>query len=170
MTDSSILIEQLYKQHKRWLHDWLRHKMGQSDQAADLVQETFLKVLQTRDSLLGIQEPKAYLTTIAKNLMLDQIRRKRIEQAYLDELSEMQYLLDVIPSVEQQIEMMQAIDQICQVLSNVSGKAQQAFLQHYFEGKTHKEIAAQLNVSTKMIQKYLAQCLLQCYRLKHSIQ
>ncbi len=159
-------VDQLYRDHQSWLHQWLRKKIGSSEHAADLVQDTFIKILQTRDELFGIKEPRAYLVTIARNLMIDQVRRKRIEQAYLDELGQMEYLLDAIPSPEDQLQIIQAIDQICQALASVSEKAQRAFVLHYFEGLTHKEIAEQIGVSTKMIQKYLARCLVQCYVLK----
>jgi len=159
-------VDQLYRNHQSWLHQWLRKKVGNSEQAADLVQDTFIKILQTRDELFGVIEPRAYLVTIARNLMIDQVRRKRIEQAYLNELSQMEYMLDTIPSPEDQLQVVQAIDQICQALIRVSEKAQQAFVLHYFEGLTHKEIAEIIGVSTKMIQKYLATCLVQCYALK----
>lgn len=45
-------------------------KLGNTDQAADLVQDTFIKLLQTRDELFGIKEPRAYLTSIAKTCWL----------------------------------------------------------------------------------------------------
>ncbi|MDW5462184.1 sigma-70 family RNA polymerase sigma factor, partial [Acinetobacter baumannii] len=111
-----------------------------TDQAADLVQDTFIKLLQTRDELFGIKEPRAYLTSIAKNLLIDQVRRKRIEQAYLDGLSQMEYMLDAVASPEDQMQIIQAINQLCKALEGVSEKAQQAFILHYLEGYTHKEI------------------------------
>lgn len=166
MNKNAACVDQLYRDHQSWLHQWLRKKIGSSEHAADLVQDTFIKILQARDELFGIKEPRAYLVTIARNLMIDQVRRKRIEQAYLDELSQMEYILDAIPSPESQLQVIQAIDQICQALVAVSEKAQRAFVLHYFEGLTHKEIAAQIGVSSKMIQKYLASCLVQCYVLK----
>ena len=161
---TSLLVDQLYRSHQSWLHQWLRQKLGNTDQAADLVQDTFIKLLQTRDELFGIKEPRAYLTSIAKNLLIDQVRRKRIEQAYLDGLSQMEYMLDVVASPEDQMQIIQAINQLCKALEGVSEKAQQAFILHYLEGYTHKEIAERLSVSTKMIQKYLASCLIQCYQ------
>lgn len=163
---TSLLIDELYKNHRGWLHQWLRQKLGNNDQAADLVQDTFIKLLQTRDELLGLKEPRAYLTSIAKNLLIDQIRRKRIEQAYLDGLSQMEYMLDTVASPEEQLQIIQALDQLCKALEDVSAKAQQAFILHYLEGYTHKETAAQLGVSTKMIQKYLASCLIRCYQAR----
>lgn len=166
---TSLLVDQLYRSHQSWLHQWLRQKLGNTDQAADLVQDTFIKLLQTRDELFGIKEPRAYLTSIAKNLLIDQVRRKRIEQAYLDGLSQMEYMLDAVASPEDQMQIIQAINQLCKALEGVSEKAQQAFILHYLEGYTHKEIAEHLNVSTKMIQKYLASCLIQCYQNRQNM-
>jgi RNA polymerase sigma-70 factor (ECF subfamily) len=161
-----MLVDQLYRNHRGWLHQWLRQKIGNTEQAADLVQDTFIKLLQTRDELLGIKEPRAYLTSIAKNLLIDQVRRKRIEQAYLDGLSQMEYMLDAVASPEDQMQIIQALDQLCKALKDVSAKAQQAFILHYLEGYTHKETAERLDVSTKMIQKYLANCLIRCYLIR----
>lgn len=163
---TSIFVDELYKNHRGWLHQWLRQKLGNTDQAADLVQDTFIKLLQTRDELFGIKEPRAYLTSIAKNLLIDQVRRKRIEQAYLDGLSQMEYILHTVTSPEDQMQVIQALDKMCKALEGVSAKAQQAFILHYLEGYTHKEIAEQLGVSTKMIQKYLASCLIRCYQIR----
>ncbi|WP_278491959.1 sigma-70 family RNA polymerase sigma factor [Acinetobacter gyllenbergii] len=166
MNKTPMLVDQLYRNHRGWLHQWLRQKLGNTDQAADLVQDTFIKLLQTRDELFGIKEPRAYLTSIAKNLLIDQVRRKKIEQAYLDGLSQMEYMLDGVASPEEQMQIIQALDQMCKALEDVSAKAQQAFILHYLEGYTHKETAEQLGVSTKMIQKYLASCLIRCYQAR----
>ncbi len=164
------VIDHLYRNHHSWLYQWLRTKIGNSEQAADLVQDTFIKIIQTRDELLGIKEPRAYLTSIAKNLLIDHIRRKKIEQAYLDGLSHLQFTLDNIPSPEDQIQLIQAVDQLCQILEQVSEKAQKAFIWHYLDGFTHREIAEKLQVSTKMVQKYLAQCLIQCYLVRTEME
>lgn len=41
------------------------------------------------------------------------MRRKRIEQAYLDGLSQMEYMLDAVASPEDQMQIIQAINQLC---------------------------------------------------------
>lgn len=170
MSKPSECVDQLYKSHQLWLHHWLRKKLGNTDQAADLVQDTFIKILQTHHALLGLKEPRAYLTSIAKNLMIDQVRRKKIEQAYLDELNQLRYIVDAFPTPEEQFQIIQAMEQLCKALENVSAKAQQAFVLHYLEGYTHKETAEKIGVSTKMIQKYLAACLVQCYLVKQDLE
>lgn len=166
MNNFTIHIDQLYRNHQSWLHQWLKYKLGNADQAADIVQDTFIKLIQTRDELLGVKEPRAYLTSIAKNLLIDQVRRKKIEQAYLDGLSQLEYMLETVASPEDQLEIIQAINQLCKALEDVSQKAQHAFILHYLEGYTHKETAEKIGVSTKMIQKYLAACLVRCYQVR----
>lgn len=169
MENPKISVESLYVDHHTWLYVWLKNKLRSHHSAEDLVQETFVKVMQARQQLLGIKEPKAYLTSIAKNLLIDQYRRKELERAYLEELIELQITGEDIVSPEAQIVLLDAIDHLCRALSNVSVKAQQAFVLHYIEGNTHKEIATYLGVSTKMIQKYLAKCLVECYAYKQKI-
>ena len=38
----------LYSTHHGWLHNWLRAKLGNSFDAADLAQDTFIRVLRHR--------------------------------------------------------------------------------------------------------------------------
>lgn len=154
----------LYCEHHGWLFGWLRRKLGSSDNAADLTQDTFLRIIASRDSLLGVREPRAFLATTAKRLMVDQARRKMIEEAYLRELAAASAHLGGPPSPEQILDTLQALAHIEMALDGLSVKARQAFLLHYLDGETHAVIAARLGVSTRMVQKYLVQALVHCHR------
>src|SRR5690554_609152 len=74
----SHAIHTLYNDHQGWLHNWLRHKLGNTWDAADLVHDTFVKIL-LKDEWGFIREPRAYLTTIAHGLMVNSLRRKDLE-------------------------------------------------------------------------------------------
>ncbi len=74
----------LYSHHHGWLRAWLHRRLGCRDEAADLTQDTFLRVLLRPQALHGLREPRAYLTTIAKGLLADLWRRRALEQAYRD--------------------------------------------------------------------------------------
>lgn len=156
----------LYRDHHSWLFSWLRRRIGCSHHAADVAHDTFERLMTSRDALLGqrlpIEEPRAYLTTTAKRLLVDRARREQLERAYLAELERQAQTLPQYPSPEQLLVAVQALDQICQVLADVSAKARAAFLLHYLEGQTHAAVAGHLGVSTKMVQKYLVQVLLHC--------
>ncbi|MBI2306276.1 MAG: sigma-70 family RNA polymerase sigma factor [Rhodocyclales bacterium] len=157
-------IHTLYRDHHSWLHGWLRKKLGCAHNAADVAHDTFLRIIASRDALLGIQEPRAYLTTTAKRLLVDRVRRQSIEAAYLSELAHAAETLPGYPSPEQTLATLQALEEIGAALQGVSAKAREAFLLHYLDGQTHAAIAAQLDVSTRMVRKYLVQALANCLR------
>lgn len=161
----SLQVETLYQDHHGWLRGWLRKKLGCTEQAADLAHDTFLRVLGAQDALAGLKEPRAYLTTMARHLLIDRARRQRIEQSYLAELALMAETLDGAPSPEAILGAVQALDQISLALQGLSPKAGEAFLLHYLHDETQSEIASRLGVSVRMVQKYLAQALLRCRHL-----
>ena len=153
----------LYREHHAWLFGWLRKKLGCADNAADVAHDTFLRIIVSRDALCAMREPRAYLTSTAKHLMLDRARRQRIEQAYLAELALLANGLEGFPSPEQILVAVQALERISTALHGLQHKPREAFLLHYLDGQTHAAIASQFNVSTRMVQKYLAQALLHCH-------
>ena len=68
------------------MRGWLRGKLGDAHQAADLAQDTFLRLLTVNSSTISdgsLREPRAYLRTIAGRLVVDRWRRLEIERAYL---------------------------------------------------------------------------------------
>lgn len=154
----------LYDDHHGWLFGWLRRKLGSTEGAADLAQDTFLRIVASRDTLLGVREPRAFLVTTAQRLIIDQARRQAIEAAYLRELAFAAEHLGGAPSPEHLLETLQALTQIEMALDGLAAKPRQAFLLHYLDGETHGFIAEHLGVSTRMIQKYLVQALLHCHR------
>ena len=93
-----VSYESLYREHRSWLLSWMRARLGHcSDRAADFVQDTFVRILQSGASAAEITQPKSYLATIARGLMVDHFRRNDIEQAYLAELAHMPEALQPSP-------------------------------------------------------------------------
>jgi RNA polymerase sigma factor (sigma-70 family) len=155
-------IYTLYSSHHGWLFGWLRKKLGCAHNAADIAQDTFLRIIASRDALIGIQEPRAYLTATAKRLMLDRMRRQLIEQAYLAELAVAAENIASYPDPQEIMLAVEALEQIGNALQAVSDKARNAFLLHYLDGQTYAVVATRLGVSTRMVQKYLVQALVKC--------
>ncbi len=156
-------VEALYSHHHGWLRNWLRRRLGCHDQAADLAHDTFLKLLSARDILPGVHEPRAFLTTMARRLLIDRARHQQIEQAYLAELALIADDLPVAPSPEAVLMAIQALRQFADALAALPAKAGEAFVLHYLHEKTQPEIAAHFGISVRMVQKYLAQALLHCH-------
>lgn len=160
-------VEAMYAAHRDWLGQWLRRKLGNPADAADLAQDTFLRVLGRARAQpmadLEVREPQRYLATIAKGLVIDHWRHQRIEQAYLDELAHRPEAL--APSPEERLVAVQTLCELDAMLDQLPAKARQAFLLAQIEGLSGSEIAARLRVSDRMVRKYLAQAMYQCLLL-----
>lgn len=157
---SSAALEGLYRQHHTWLTDWLRRKTGCPFDAADLTQDTYLKVLVRDDDTARYREPRAYLTTIAHGLMVNLFRRRDIERAYLDSLALRQEAH--APSPEQRAMALEALVAIDKLLDGLPPKVREAFLLAQLEGLRHGEIAARMQVSVSSVRQYLARAMQHC--------
>ncbi|MFV0454641.1 MAG: sigma-70 family RNA polymerase sigma factor [Pseudomonas sp.] len=153
----------MYGDHHGWLFGWLRKRLGCPHNAADVAQDTFMRILASREQL-GLREPKAFIATVARRLLIDRARRSRIEQAYLEALYQASLEIEGFPSPEQVLQAVEALAQIAAALQGLREKPRQAFLLRHLDGLPHAEIAERLGVSVKMVQKYLVQALLHCHR------
>ena len=89
-------LHQLYNDHNSWLKGWLRVRLGNTADACDLAQDTFLRVMTARHDA-PIREPRGYLSAIARSLLIDKVRRRTIEQAYLQALALKPEPVDIPP-------------------------------------------------------------------------
>lgn len=160
---SSQPVAELYREHHRWLHGWLRRKLGCTHQAADLAHDTFLRVLAARNAA-AIEEPRKYLATIAHGLVVDRFRRQSIEQAWLDTLAARPHALAVSPETRALIlETLYAIDRM---LDRLGPRTREIFLLAQFEGLTYAAIGSALGVSVTTVKKHLTRALTQCLLLE----
>lgn len=105
-------VHSLYEEHHPWLCGWLRNRLGCVDHAADLAQDTFIRVLTLRKAA-ELREPRAYLSSVARSLMIDMFRRRALEQAYLEALALRPEAVEISPETRLQIiETLMEIDRL----------------------------------------------------------
>lgn len=155
-------LADLYRQHHSWLHQLLRRRSGCSETAADLAQDTFLRLLSREEDLHRIDSPRAYLTRIAQGLLANHWRRRDIEQAYLEALS--RHPEAMAPSPEAHHIIVETLCRLDAALQSLPEKVRQAFLLSRLEGERYAAIADRLGVSDRMVKKYMARAMLQCLR------
>lgn len=167
-TTASLTLESLYGAHHGWLKSWLTFKLQSAFDADDIAQDTFLRVMGS-DALTTLRDPRSFLCTIAKRVMVDLFRRNALEKAYLEMLALMPEALAPSPEArESQLETLQLIDNM---LDGLSIKAREAFLLSQLEGLTYSEIALKLSVSVSSVKKYVARAVEHCllFRLEHGL-
>lgn len=156
-------VQALYAEHQGWLFGWLRKKLGCPHNAADLSHDTFLRILASRDALSAMREPRAFLTTTARHLIIDRARRRQLEDAYLRELAlTIEMMEHCQQSPEQILVTLEALEQIAFVLDGLALNARQAFLLYFLEGLRQSEIASRLGISERMVRKHLMNALMHC--------
>jgi RNA polymerase sigma-19 factor, ECF subfamily len=152
-------VESLYCCHHGWLYTWLRRRMGNVSDAADLTQDTFLNVIA---SGIGreIREPRPFLATVARRLMSHSYRRKLLEASYLEVLADLPE--EFAPSPEAQLLALEALQQVDQALDELPAVVREAFLLAHLQGLTHAQIASRLGVSSSSVKQYLSRANRQC--------
>jgi RNA polymerase sigma-70 factor (ECF subfamily) len=158
------LVHRLYVDHQGWLNGWLRRQLGCSQKAADLAQDTFLRVLSKDQGLDAIREPRAYLHIIARGLLNNHWRRRQIELAYLEAIALQPEA--VAPSPESQALVVEKLMQVDAMLARLPEKVRRAFLLSQLHGITYASIGLELGVSERMVKKYMAQAMLHCLTLR----
>lgn len=156
----SNTVEVLYNDHHHWLTGWLRRKLGCPENAADLAQDTFIRVLTARETPTLI-EPRAFLTTVAKRVLFNFYRRQDLERAYLDALAQMPE--HVAPSEEERAIILQTLVELDQLLDGLPVQVKRAFLLAQLDGLTYAQIGAQLGISIATVKRHLTKAAMRCY-------
>jgi len=163
-------VTQLYRAQSKWLHGWLTPRVNCTHLAADLVQDVFVRVMSAADAaakLEAVREPKGYLATIARRLMIDHLRRVHLERAWLQVLTEQPEALDI--SAEQRVALLQTLFELDAMLAALGTKVREAFLLSQVDGLPYKHIATQLGISEVTVRRYVAKAAEHCmiYSLTH---
>lgn len=158
---SPVPAEVFFLDHQPWLLGRLQRRLSNRADAEDLASETFVRVL-AQPAPVAIHTPRAFLTTIAKRVLLDFWRRRDLERAYLDAIAHLPQ--DMAPSSEERALLLESLADIAQALDGLPDKARRAFLLSQLDGLTYAEIAAQLGVSASMVRKYMTQGWQACAR------
>jgi len=162
MPGSRHPIEHLYVEHHGWLQGWLRHRLNSAADAADLAHDTFVRVLQRRQAK-ALLEPRAYLRTIARGLVIDLWRHRDIERAWLETLAQLPEAQ--VPSPETSALAIEALVAIDRLLDALPARTRTIFLLAQLDGMPCPRIAEQLGVSLSTVERDLSKALRHCYQL-----
>ena len=153
-------VHALYQTQHGWLQGWLRHKLGNAWEAADLAQDTFISVLSA-GCAVQIREPRPFLATVARRRVAHRQRRLALETVYLDALAGLPE--ELAPSPEERLLALEALGAIDAALDGLAPPVREAFLLAQLEGLSYAEIAARLEVSASSVKQYLTRANRQCF-------
>jgi RNA polymerase sigma-70 factor (ECF subfamily) len=163
-TGSDAYRDLFYQYHGRLV--LFAHKFtGDLQVSQDIVQDAFLKLWKKSPSLASFEVPRAYLFQSVKNSCLNHIRHIKIrhlaESQIVSQLAEVEkelYLAqdDPLQSLLEQ-DVQRKIEEIVQSMPE---KCREVFLLSRTEMLKNREIADQLGISVKMVEKQISKALL----------
>jgi len=152
----------LYSEHNGWLKGWLRVRLGCASEAADLAQDTFVRVLAARN-VETIREPRTYLSSVARALMIDKFRRRAVEQAYLAALATRPEPLDISP--ETRLLILETLTAVDLMLDGLGERTRQLFLAVQLEGLSYVAVAERHGVSVTTVKNHMIRAMTHCLAL-----
>lgn len=137
----------LFTRHAREIDRFLRRRGHNPETAADITQDTFLRVLASPPGeACANHNPKAYLYQVSRSLSVNHLRRESLIQTTgLDEVTD---VADPSPSPEKAVYSRQCLAQTQAALAELPERTRMAFEMHRLGERTIQEVADELNLST----------------------
>ncbi|RMH92854.1 sigma-70 family RNA polymerase sigma factor [Lysobacter pythonis] len=156
-------VARLFDAHGNWLQAWLGRRLGCRELASDLAQDTFVKVLRAGTDAASLQEPRAYLVTIARRLLANHYRRHSLEQAWLEALRGLPEAR--APSEEERWVVLETLHLLDEVLDALPARVRRTFLLSQLEGMTYPGIAERSGVSVRTVKRDMASAFVHCLKV-----
>jgi len=140
-------LQNLFLRHARDIDRFLRRRGHNPETAADLTQDTFMRVLVANPHGPN-DNPKAYLHQVARNLSVDLKRRERhVQRVDLTE-QDLHRIADLSPSQETVVYDRQRLVIIEKAIGELPEKTRRAFELHRLGEKPIVQVAEELRLST----------------------
>ena len=153
------LFDELFRQYSRPLF-YYAAKFVDDESARDIVQDIFLKLWSDQKITITLSL-NSLLFTMVRNSCLQQLEKLKVRSKYLVsnklmlQEEELRFYSEERSSlIEQEVE-----DKLNNVLNRLPDRCRQVFLMSRFEDKKNKEIAVELDISVKAVEKQITKAL-----------
>lgn len=136
------------------IRNFLYYKCSKAELSEDVAQDAFVKLWETRENI-DKTSIKAYLYTIANNLLINQLKRDQLKFKFLNLQTESKD--KVTP--EYLVEMQEFDEKLQNALSHIPDGAREVFLMNRIDGLKYHEIAERLGLSMKAVEKRMSRAL-----------
>ena len=154
----NIDFKQIYVTHYHKMKRFAKEYVLIEEEAENIVQNVFLQLWENREIIRMPVNLVAFLFTATKNRCMDFLKHKKVVLKATNILLEEQDL-----TMEMNLEALEAFDQsvfaendieslLTNAINSLPEKCREIFIKNRLEGKKHKEIANELNISTSTIE------------------
>lgn len=155
----SRALSELFEQHNRTLHSFLVSRLGNEQEAREVAQEAYVRLLQLHEPGT-VSFLRAYLFKTAANLAIDKVRQ-RVNRASLDRSAPAIDLVDR-RSPDRRLMAAEELELLEQALLELPVEYRRAFVLHRFEELSTAQIARDLGVQERMVRNYISRAVIYC--------
>ena len=130
-----------------------------ADETDEVLQETFLRIWNIREKLVLVQSFENYALKIARNFLIDLLRRKKVHQKAIETLSYRPFAADLKDSLEYK----ELHELALKAIQDLDGQKRDIFLLRTEQGLTFNEIAERYGIAIVTVKKHY-------YAAYHSIK
>jgi RNA polymerase sigma-70 factor (ECF subfamily) len=152
------------ERYHRELLNFLTRQVRDRDTAADLAQESYVRVLSAQSAGQAVLDMRALLYRTARNLVIDQHRRTAVRQHDdLDAIPQAQ--VPVAPQhlqPEEALASQQVVQAYTAAIEALPPRCREAFVLNVFDGLSHAQIAQHMGISVSMVEKHVVRGMVAC--------
>jgi len=148
--------------HAADVERWLRRRFPALSDPENLTQESLARVWQVRQTRGQVAAPRALLFTTARNLALDELRRRQI--VTFESVAEMEDLPVCVdePTAAEQTGHHQELELLTQAIQSLPDRCRQVLTLRKIYGMSQKEIAAELGIAEHTVEVQVANGMRRC--------
>ncbi|MCH8057323.1 MAG: RNA polymerase sigma factor [Proteobacteria bacterium] len=164
-------VSAAFVENNLFLRKFLSRYFSDEQDIEDVAQEAYLRAY-IAEKKKEIEQPKAFLFRIARNVALTKLTKKSKQIPCYIEESTASEVIEVEASTDEVIEAQELLGLYCEAVAMLPDKCREVFLLRKVHGLAHKEIAVRMSLSISSVEKYLRQGVLACkgYVRKHEEQ
>lgn len=155
--DRSTVVARLFREHNRMLVGFLYARLRDEQEAKDVAQEAYVKMLRLEQKPGAASFMRSYLFRVAENLAIDRIRQRK-SRARLDQLNAFDDFIDGSLG-EREMLAAQELALLSLAVSELPPKYREAFRLVKFEEQSFPEAASLMSISERMVRRYVTDVL-----------
>ena len=152
-------ISEVVRREQSRLRNFIRRRVPDPRDAEDILQDVFYELVEANRLLMPIDHVTGWLFRVARNRITDLFRKKKPESvgdtARADEDNELLQLEDLLPSPDAGPEALYArhllLEELELAVEELPEEQREVFVAHELEGRSFKEIAAEIGVSVNTL-------------------
>ena len=150
-----VLFQKIFETYSAQIRNFLVYKGGGIEQSNDIVQETFIKLWENCDKVEP-EKAKSYLYTLASNAFKNELKHLKVKLKFAQTQNHDSKNIETPEFVMEESEFKQKLEESIQEMVPTQ---REVFLMNRIDKKKYAEIAEELGISIKAVEKRMGKAL-----------